>query len=65
MNYLLVDARGDMNSDPLVVAKRDRVDGVLDGLEVGAAVPVDEDASHHGGRSGGVAATSRHSSHGS
>ena len=38
MNHLLVDASGDVNSDPLVVAERDRVDGVLDGLEVGAPV---------------------------
>ena len=61
--HLLVDASGDVNSDPLAVAERDRVDGVLDGLEVGAPVPIDEDGPHHGGR--GVAAAPRHGGHGS
>lgn len=60
MDYLLVHAGGDVNSDPLAVAERNRIDGVLDGREVGAALPVDEDASGHHGPRRVVAATSRH-----
>jgi hypothetical protein len=37
-----------MNTDPLVVAERHRVDSFLDGLEIGTAVPVDVDTCHHG-----------------
>jgi hypothetical protein len=48
MSYLLVDTTSDMNTDPLVVAERYGVNGFLDGLEIGTAVPVDVDASHHG-----------------
>ena len=55
--HLLVDASGDVNSDPLAVAERDGVDGALDGLEVGAPVPADEDGPRHGAR--GVAAAPR------
>jgi hypothetical protein len=64
MNYLLVHAGGDVNSDPLAVAERHRVDGVLDGREVGAPVAVDEDASRHHGPSC-LAPSPRHGGHGS
>lgn len=47
MHALLVDAGGDVNSDPLIVAEGDRVDGVLDGREISTPIPVDVDAFHH------------------
>lgn len=47
MHRSRVSAGGDVDSDPLVVAERDGVDGCLDRLEVTTARVVDEDAFSH------------------